>query len=265
VLVPVASWRFVMIAAASVGFAFMLMELVWYRMLGPILGGSTFTFGLILVIALLGVGLGGAGYALASSNRRPTVNAFALTCALEALCIALPYALGDRIAMLALVLRPLGALGFDGQILGWAIITLIVVFPAALIAGYQFPMLIALLGAGREDVGRHTGFAYAANTAGAIGGSLVWRIRLLPADGRALESGHSSARRHSRLRLSSGVAAQGRVAFGLAAASRRPLLSRRSRRVAAQRNRRGRAEIARPRSCARRLRTIFWARRLLGS
>jgi spermidine synthase len=180
VVVPVASWRFVMIAAASVGFAFMLMELVWYRMLGPILGGSTFTFGLILVIALLGVGLGGAGYALASSNRRPTVNAFALTCALEALCIALPYALGDRIAMLALVLRPLGALGFDGQILGWAIITLIVVFPAALIAGYQFPMLIALLGAGREDVGRHTGFAYAANTAGAIGGSLVGGFGLLP-------------------------------------------------------------------------------------
>jgi spermidine synthase len=177
---PATSPRFVMIAAASVGFAFMLMELVWYRMLSPILGGSTFTFGLILVVALLGVGLGGAFYALAASNRRPTVNGFALTCALEAVFIAAPYALGDRLALLALVLRPLGGMGFAGQVLGWAIITMIVVLPAALVAGYQFPMLIALLGEGREDVGRHTGFAYAANTAGAIAGSLIGGFGLLP-------------------------------------------------------------------------------------
>ena len=176
----VTSSRFVMLAAVTVGFAFMLMELVWYRMLGPILGGSTFTFGLILIVALLGVGLGGSAYALLRSDRRPTVNAFALTCALEALFIALPYALGDRIAQLALVLRPLGGMGFGGQVFGWAIVAGIVVFPAALIAGWQFPMLIALLGAGRESVGRHTGFAYAANTGGAIAGSLLGGFGLLP-------------------------------------------------------------------------------------
>ncbi len=176
----VASPHFVMCAAASVGFAFMLMELVWYRMLGPILGGSTFTFGLILIVALLGVGLGGSAYALLRGDRRPTINAFALTCALEALFIATPYALGDRIAQLALVLRPLGGMGFGGQVFGWAIIAGIVVFPAALVAGYQFPMLIALLGEGREDVGRHTGAAYAANTGGAIAGSLLGGFGLLP-------------------------------------------------------------------------------------
>jgi spermidine synthase len=180
VIPSVATPRFVMIAAASAGFAFMLMELVWYRMLGPILGGSTFTFGLILIVALLGVGLGGAGYALLRTDRRPTVNAFALTCALEAFFIALPFALGDRVAQLALVLRPLGGMGFGGQVFGWAIIAGIVVFPAALIAGWQFPMLIALLGEGREDVGRHTGFAYAANTGGAIAGSLLGGFGLLP-------------------------------------------------------------------------------------
>src|SRR5205085_4658459 len=38
--------RFTLIAAATVGFAFLLMELVWYRMLGPLLGGTTFMFGL---------------------------------------------------------------------------------------------------------------------------------------------------------------------------------------------------------------------------
>jgi ubiquinol-cytochrome c reductase iron-sulfur subunit len=46
-----------------VGFAFLLMELVWYRMLAPLLGGTTFTFGLILAIALLGIGLGAVHWA----------------------------------------------------------------------------------------------------------------------------------------------------------------------------------------------------------
>ncbi len=180
VVAEAAPWFFVMVAAAVVGFAFMLMELVWYRMLGPILGGSTFTFGLILTVALIGVGLGGAAYGLLSTNRRPTLNGFALTCALEALLIALPYALGDRLAFLALMLRPLGFLGFSGQVLGWALIAIIVILPAALLAGYQFPMIIALLGRGRANVGRQTGFAYAANTTGAILGSLVGGFGLLP-------------------------------------------------------------------------------------
>ena len=35
----------VCVAAGGVGFAFLLMELVWYRMLAPLLGGSSYTFG----------------------------------------------------------------------------------------------------------------------------------------------------------------------------------------------------------------------------
>lgn len=178
-----ASSRFVVIAAALVGFAFMLMELVWYRMLGPILGGSTFTFGLILVVALLGIGLGGAAYSLRGAQRAAHLGGFALTCAFEALCLAVPYALGDRLAMLALSLRPLNAFGMGGQVLGWFIVSAIVVLPAAIVAGYQFPMLIALLGQGRAGVAQHTGQAYAANTLGAIVGSLAGGFGLMPALG----------------------------------------------------------------------------------
>ena len=48
------------LTAAVLGFTFFTLELVWYRMLAPILGGTTFTFGLILCVALLGIGIGGA-------------------------------------------------------------------------------------------------------------------------------------------------------------------------------------------------------------
>jgi spermidine synthase len=179
-VLPEAPPTFVLGAAATVGFAFLLMELVWYRMLAPLLGGSSFTFGLILALALLGIGAGGAAYALLGNDRPATLRGFALTCALEAVCISLPYALGDRIAFLAIFLRPLASLGFYSLVLGWTMVAGIVVLPAAFVAGVQFPLIIALLGRGGERVGRHVGFAYAWNTAGAILGSLAGGFGLLP-------------------------------------------------------------------------------------
>lgn len=171
---------FVLAAAAAAGFAFFLMELVWYRMLSPLLGGSSYTFGLILAVALLGVGAGGLLYASGRQDRRPTLLAFAGTCAAEALALAAPYALGDRVAVLAMLLRPLGDVSFVLLASGWLFLTGLVVLPAAVVAGYQFPLLIGLLGAGEASVGRQVGLAYAWNTAGAIAGSLAGGFGLLP-------------------------------------------------------------------------------------
>lgn len=177
--IPNASPAFVLIASGVVGFAFMLMELIWYRMLSPILGGSTFTFGLILALALLGIGLGGALYATIQ-RKHPTVSGFAWTCGLEALFMAIPFALGDSLALLAHALQSSNLFGFPGQVASWAVITSITVLPAAIIAGFQFPMLISLLGSGSKNVARHTAHAYAANTAGAIVGSLAGGFGLMP-------------------------------------------------------------------------------------
>jgi predicted membrane-bound spermidine synthase len=216
--------RFVMAAAAVVGFAFFLMELVWYRMLGPLLGGTVFTFGLILAVALLGIGIGGAWYSSWMRDRTPRLSAFALTCLLEAAALALPFALGDRLAILAALLRPLAAVGFAGQVAGWSVVAAIVVLPAAIVAGAQFPLLVALLGRGRHHVGRQVGQTYLWNTLGAIAGSLAggfglipllsapgcWRLAaaLLVALGLAsawVASGAGSPRRHRGLALAAGA------------------------------------------------------------
>ncbi|MFT3775526.1 MAG: fused MFS/spermidine synthase [Minicystis sp.] len=172
--------RFALAAAAVVGFAFLLMEIVWYRMLAPVLGGSSYTFGIILSVALLGLGLGGAARALRPSDRPATIRGFALTCGLEALGLAIPYALGDRIAVLAMLLRPLGGVGLIGLAAGWSVIAAIVILPAAIASGWQFPLLVSLLGSGGRHVGRDVAHAYAWNTAGAIVGSLAGGFGLLP-------------------------------------------------------------------------------------
>lgn len=172
--------RVVLAAAAIVGFAFLLMELVWYRMLAPILGGTTFTFGLILAAALLGIGAGGAAYSLRRDVSRPHAGTFAVTCMLEALAIMIPYALGDRLAIASNLLRSFGRAGFTGSVIGWSAIACIVVTPAGFVSGYQFPILIALLGGGRKKVAQHVGQTYAFNTGGAIAGSLAGGFGLIP-------------------------------------------------------------------------------------
>jgi predicted membrane-bound spermidine synthase len=167
-------------ASATVGFAFFLMELVWYRLLGPLLGGSVFTFGLVLAIALVGIGVGGFLYTLTSGDRPATLAGFASSCLLEALAVAGTFALGDRVAVLTMVLLPLRSVGFGAHVAGWAMVATLVVLPPAIVAGYQFPMLIALLGRGRDRIGRQIGLTYAANTLGAIVGSLAGGFGLLP-------------------------------------------------------------------------------------
>lgn len=166
------------LAASVAGVSFTLMELVWYRMLAPLLGGSSYTFGLILAIALIGIGIGGALYA---RTRRPaTLTLFAVTCALEALAIAIPYAIGDRLAILSLLLRSVARLSFGWSIGAWSAVACIAVLPAAIVSGFQFPAIIGLYGRGKTGVGRDVGNAYLANTLGSIVGSIAGGFGLLP-------------------------------------------------------------------------------------
>src|SRR4029079_11700153 len=109
---------FLLIAAATSGFAFFLLELIWYRMLGPLLGGSVFTFGLVLAVALAGIGIGGVLYSLVASDLPASLSGFAVTCLLEAAAVAATFALGDRVALVALALVPLRTVGFAATVSG---------------------------------------------------------------------------------------------------------------------------------------------------
>jgi spermidine synthase len=177
---PMAPRSLVLGAAAVVGFAFFLMELVWYRMLGPILGGTVYTFGLVLAVALAGIAVGGLVYTSVFARRTVTPTTFAATCLLEAAALALPYVLGDRIALLALDGRPAAGSALWAYLPGWTAITAIVAFPPSVVAGAQFPLLVALLGQGRARVARHLGTAYFWNTVGGIAGALAGGFGLLP-------------------------------------------------------------------------------------
>jgi spermidine synthase len=174
--------KFIYAAAGITGFTFFLSELVWFRILSPLLGSSVYGFGLILALALAGIGLGGLLYRMLWAARKGAVTqaALARVSAWQALFLALPFALGDRIAVFAIDVNQLRSLGLPGQIAGWTLIASLLVLAPSILAGVQFPLLVGLLGSGSRNAGRHVGFAYAANTLGAITGSLAGGFVLLP-------------------------------------------------------------------------------------
>jgi len=170
-----------LLALGIAGWVFFLMEMVWYRLLAPILGGSTYTYGLILALVLAGIGIGGLLYSVWGHFRKPSFASLALVSSLELLFLAAPFALGDRIATVALLLKFLDCLGFAAKVAGWAVLAAVTVFPASVLAGFQFPLLIGLLGKGSRRLGSQVGTGMAVNTFGAIAGSLAGGFLLLPA------------------------------------------------------------------------------------
>ena len=88
-------------ALGSVNFSFGIGAII-----SPILGGSVFTFGLILCLVLLGIGIGGLMYAMQSAGRPARLWAFAMTCLLEAAFVMVAYAIGDRLARAHLRVAP---------------------------------------------------------------------------------------------------------------------------------------------------------------
>jgi spermidine synthase len=171
--------RLLVASAAVVGFAFFSLELVWFRLAIPIVGGTTYSLGLVLAMALFGIGAGGALYALAPP-KKPALSHFAILIGLEGALALFAFALGDGLAHGVNRLMLLPGHSFLRDLGAWSLFCSVVVVPPAVVAGYQFPLLVGLLGRADQEVGRQVGLLYAANTLGSIVGSLLTGFFLLP-------------------------------------------------------------------------------------
>jgi spermidine synthase len=174
------TWFFPGVAFLS-GFAFFLIELVWYRASIPLFGGSVYNFGLILAVALTGIGSGSLLYSLVLRRIEPSLGLFAVISGMLALCIIVPFAMGDRLAHAALLLNNYYIpRSFGGLLFGWSCICVVLVFLPAFFSGIQFPLLISLIGQGGRDISAQLGRVYAWNTLGAVSGALIGGFILLP-------------------------------------------------------------------------------------
>jgi spermidine synthase len=154
-------------------------QVVWTRLLSLLLGGTVYTFAIILAVFLFGLWAGSSTAALLArrtSHPRLTLAACQLLLALSigwaayALVYSLPYWPVDP----WLSLSPLFNFEIDLVRCIWAIL------PATFLWGASFPLALAAAASPGQDPGRLSGEVYAANTAGSIIGALLFSLVLIP-------------------------------------------------------------------------------------
>jgi spermidine synthase len=157
-------------------------EVVWTRLLSLLMGGTVYSFSIILAVFLIGMGLGsGAGSLMAGSISRPRAML-----GIFQLCLAGTIAWAAFMISKSLPYWPINPGIYTGDAGPWYVFQLDLlraawmVLPAAFLWGASFPMAIAAAASKGQDSGRLIGGIYASNTIGAILGSLLFSLVIIP-------------------------------------------------------------------------------------
>ncbi|MCH7531624.1 MAG: fused MFS/spermidine synthase [Gemmatimonadetes bacterium] len=173
------SHRAVLLAIALSGLTALGAEVVWTRLMGLMLGATTYTFSIILAVFLAALGVGSiAGSYVSRTSPNPRI-AFAV-CQVGALlgiawtawamAAQLPYwPINPSIAQ-----GPVPVFQLDLARAVWALT------PAPLFWGASFPLAVASVADEGQDPGELMGGVYASNTVGAIVGALGFGVILIP-------------------------------------------------------------------------------------
>lgn len=166
------------------GFCAMAYEVIWTKLLGLLVGPTTYSFTIVLVTFIAGLALGNLAFgrlADRSANAAVLLVASQIAAALLALAISqilgnsqlffakLIYSFKEHFAFLSLA-KALTLFGF-------------MIFPTFFL-GATFPLVVKIYTRSVADVGRAIGRAYAVNTVGAVLGSFCAGFALIPLLGK---------------------------------------------------------------------------------
>ncbi len=164
-------------------------EVVWTRNLSLLLGGTVYTFSIILAVFLVGLGIGSSiGSVISRHSLRPRLALGICQLLLMGAIAWAAYALADSLPYWpvnpSLSRNPWINFQLDLMRCAWAVL------PGAILWGASFPLALASVvcpaspetpdGVTANEPGRIVGGVYAANTVGAIIGSLAFSMVLIP-------------------------------------------------------------------------------------
>ena len=201
----------VYLAIGISGLAALGAEVVWTRLLSLLLGGTVYTFSIILAVFLGGLWFGSSAGAFIARRVAHPVLALAACQVLLVLSIGwTTYALARSLPYWPvdpwLSLNPVFNFQLD------VVRCIFAIFPATLLWGASFPLALAAAAEPGEDPAQLSGEVYAANTAGSVLGALVFSLFLIPTIGT-----------RSSEQVLIGLAAAGATAAAVAAMAQRKL------------------------------------------
>lgn len=173
-----AAFHWILPAMTVSGIVSFVYEVLWTRLLGQVLGGSTAAFASMLSSFLLGIALGSALASRFARTRAAAARGFALA---QLGCGLMGYAafrMAERLPDLAHAVGAHPAAPAAG-----AAAAGVMLLPVTLCIGATFPFGVRLLARDAEEAAAVSGRVYAWNTLGSILGAIVAGFFLLPSLG----------------------------------------------------------------------------------
>jgi len=176
--------RYALVIFAVSGFCAMAYEVIWIRLLGLIVGPTTYSFTIVLVTFITGLALGAMFFGWLGDRTKNTMILLLVTqvaAALFALAFSqiagnsqiffekLMYQFKDNFAYLYLVK---------------AVVLFVFMFPPTFCLGATFPLVGKIYTTSLSRTGRSIGSAYAVNSVGAVLGSFCAGFFLIPFVGK---------------------------------------------------------------------------------
>jgi len=165
------------------GFAALVHEIAWTRILALVLGPTTYAFAATLAAVVAGVAIG-SGVVTAIGNRiRAGAHAavLAVVLAVGAVTVVATSALAGGYVPRTVAHQVAGAPdSFSALVSAGMLLTSLLILPTAICMGAAFPLALALAGDPEHSPARRFGLVYAVNTIGSVSGTLAAGFLLIP-------------------------------------------------------------------------------------
>ncbi len=175
-----AARRLVLAGFALSGLTAMTLQVLWTRALAVVLGSSIFSFTLILLAFLVGLGGGSAIFGRVADRAAHPVRALACLHLGIAVAVGFSYLITDELPFVFAWLVSSTRAGVDAIQICQFVAACVTVLPATLLMGGVFPLTIRIVASDFDRVGTDLGRAYGINTLGAITGSFLSGFVVLP-------------------------------------------------------------------------------------
>jgi spermidine synthase len=166
------------------GFCSMAYEVFWTRLLGLIIGPTTYSFSLVVSTFIVGLALGNIIFGRLADRVKETFRLLVITQACAA-CLALLVSqfLGNSQFFFSKLIYTFQG-NFEEKILVQSVVLFFVLVGPTIFLGATFPLVNRIYARSLPKIGKSVGTAYAMNTLGAILGSFIAGFIFIPLMGK---------------------------------------------------------------------------------
>ena len=162
------------------GFSAMAYEVIWTRLLGLIIGPTTYSFTLVVATFIVGLAVGSLFFGwLGDRVKRTFLLLVGTQIAAAFLALLVSQFLGNSQLLFAKLIYTFQG-QFEKTILAQILVVFVIMLSPTVFLGATFPLVNRIYARSLSGLGKSIGTAYALNTVGAILGSVVAGFILIP-------------------------------------------------------------------------------------